>query len=109
MDYFIFGEFMSCFIDFIDINLLEKYTLTNLVSEKAVDQSGKGERLLCGSYLHSRCVPFTRPAGVREYEKRRSRQLRPMPNRYMTHKERRVFLQPFKCYKNTRHETKDLI
>lgn len=33
MDYFIFGEFMSCFIDFIDINLLEKYTLTNLVSE----------------------------------------------------------------------------
>ena len=32
MDYFIFGEFMSCFIDFIDINLLEKYTLTNLVS-----------------------------------------------------------------------------
>lgn len=36
MDYFIFGEFMSCFIDFIDINLLEKYTLTNLVSEKDV-------------------------------------------------------------------------
>lgn len=34
MDYFIFGEFMSCFIDFIDINLLEKYTLTNLVSEE---------------------------------------------------------------------------
>ena len=34
MDYFIFGECMSCFIDFIDINLLEKYTLTNLVSEK---------------------------------------------------------------------------
>ena len=33
MDYFIFGEFMSCFIDFIDINLLEKYTLTNLVSK----------------------------------------------------------------------------
>ena len=45
MDYFIFGECMSCFIDFIDINLWEKYTLTNLVSEKAVDQSGKGERL----------------------------------------------------------------
>ena len=37
MDYFIFGEFMSCFIDFIDINLLEKYTLTNLVSEADVD------------------------------------------------------------------------
>ena len=33
MDYFIFGECMSCFIDFIDINLWEKYTLTNLVSE----------------------------------------------------------------------------
>lgn len=26
-----------------------------------------------------------------------------MPNRYMIHKERRVFLQLFKCYKNTRH------
>lgn len=37
MDYFIFGEFMSCFIDFIDINLLEKYTLTNLVSEAYAD------------------------------------------------------------------------
>ena len=36
MDYFIFGEFMSCFIDFIDINLLEKYTLTNLVSKANV-------------------------------------------------------------------------
>ena len=35
------------------------------------------DRELCGSDLHSRCVPFTRPAGVREYEKRRSRQLRP--------------------------------
>ena len=33
MDYFIFGECMSCFIDFIDINLWEKYTLTNLVSK----------------------------------------------------------------------------
>ena len=37
MDYFIFGEFMSCFIDFIDINLLEKYTLTNLVSDRDFD------------------------------------------------------------------------
>lgn len=37
MDYFIFGEFMSCFIDFIDINLLEKYTLTNLVSADHVN------------------------------------------------------------------------
>ena len=37
MDYFIFGEFMSCFIDFIDINLLEKYTLTNLVSTSYID------------------------------------------------------------------------
>ncbi len=37
MDYFIFGEFMSCFIDFIDINLLEKYTLTNLVSKYYAD------------------------------------------------------------------------
>ena len=27
---------MSCFIDFIDINLWEKYTLTNLVSRFAV-------------------------------------------------------------------------
>lgn len=52
---------------------------------------------------HQNMKTYTRPAGVREYEKRRSRQLRPMPNRYMTHKERRVFLQPFKCYKNTRH------
>ena len=63
----------------------------------------QAEQQLRGNNFHSRCVPFTRPAGVREYEKRRSRQLRPMPNRYMTHKERRVFLQPFKCYKNTRH------
>ena len=62
---------------------------------------------LCGSDLHSRCVPFTRPAGVREYEKRRSCQLRPMPNRHMIYKERRVFLQPFKCYKNTRHGADD--
>ena len=27
----------------------------------------------------------------------------------MTHKERRVFLQPFKCYKNTRHGPSDRI
>lgn len=38
MDYFIFGECMSCFIDFIDINLWEKYTLTNLVSEAAASE-----------------------------------------------------------------------
>lgn len=38
MDYFIFGEFMSCFIDFIDINLLEKYTLTNLVSKTSAGE-----------------------------------------------------------------------
>lgn len=44
MDYFIFGEFMSCFIDFIDINLLEKYTLTNLVSERISDEVRKGTR-----------------------------------------------------------------
>ncbi len=42
MDYFIFGEFMSCFIDFIDINLLEKYTLTNLVSESNLNKIRKG-------------------------------------------------------------------
>lgn len=46
MDYFIFGEFMSCFIDFIDINLLEKYTLTNLVSE--ADSSR-----ICNAEAHS--------------------------------------------------------
>lgn len=43
MDYFIFGEFMSCFIDFIDINLLEKYTLTNLVSEKDTAKGRQGQ------------------------------------------------------------------
>ena len=46
MDYFIFGEFMSCFIDFIDINLLEKYTLTNLVSEEVSGRLRKTARLL---------------------------------------------------------------
>lgn len=46
MDYFIFGEFMSCFIDFIDINLLEKYTLTNLVSKENADTKGKGIRFI---------------------------------------------------------------
>ena len=45
MDYFIFGEFMSCFIDFIDINLLEKYTLTNLVSEAVAVGSRRKARL----------------------------------------------------------------
>lgn len=51
MDYFIFGEFMSCFIDFIDINLLEKYTLTNLVSESTV------ETVLCGKQdPYRRCL-----------------------------------------------------
>ena len=48
MDYFIFGEFMSCFIDFIDINLLEKYTLTNLVSKGYVG----GVRRTAGVYEH---------------------------------------------------------
>ena len=45
MDYFIFGEFMSCFIDFIDINLWEKYTLTNLVSESNLNEIRKGTRV----------------------------------------------------------------
>ena len=45
MDYFIFGEFMSCFIDFIDINLLEKYTLTNLVSKVDAAPVRHGERI----------------------------------------------------------------
>ena len=56
MDYFIFGEFMSCFIDFIDINLLEKYTLTNLVSEENPSELCPRERLyelsvLCRRWL----------------------------------------------------------
>ena len=45
MDYFIFGECMSCFIDFIDINLWEKYTLTNLVSEADFGKVLPGSRL----------------------------------------------------------------
>ena len=45
MDYFIFGEFMSCFIDFIDINLLEKYTLTNHVSTGYFREIRTGKRL----------------------------------------------------------------
>lgn len=56
MDYFIFGEFMSCFIDFIDINLLEKYTLTNLVSENDPAPIRKGTpfpepNLFCGRWV----------------------------------------------------------
>ena len=45
MDYFIFGECMSCFIDFIDINLWEKYTLTNLVSKEISGRLRPKERL----------------------------------------------------------------
>ncbi|WP_283230621.1 hypothetical protein [Fusibacillus kribbianus] len=54
MDYFIFGEFMSCFIDFIDINLLEKYTLTNLVSKKDTRNLRKTERLYQSALVHRR-------------------------------------------------------
>ena len=45
----------------------------------------------------------TRPRSVRKHKKRRSRQLRPIYHRRMKTKKRRVFLQRFKCYKNTRH------
>ena len=40
-------------------------------------------KLLCGSHLHSRCVPTSGIAGVGEYKKRRSRQLRLKPTRCM--------------------------
>lgn len=52
MDYFIFGEFMSCFIDFIDINLLEKYTLTNLVSETDTRSLRKTEWIYQSALVH---------------------------------------------------------
>ena len=48
--------------------------------------------------------PAARPGGVRKYKKGRSRQLRPIhhpPDE--SKRKRRVFLQLFKCYKNTRH------
>ena len=51
MDYFIFGEFMSCFIDFIDINLLEKYTLTNLVSKRNLVGLRKEKRIFTSAVL----------------------------------------------------------
>lgn len=54
MDYFIFGECMSCFIDFIDINLWEKYTLTNLVSEADFRGLRPEKRLYEYSPLHRR-------------------------------------------------------
>ena len=40
-------------------------------------------KLLCGSHLHSRCVPTSGTAAVGEYKKRRSRQLRLKPTRCM--------------------------
>ena len=45
---------MSCFIDFIDINLWEKYTLTNLVSAvngRSPVLSKKSERIFLRSFF----------------------------------------------------------